>query len=135
MPAESDLQPIIEEYQRQFQAERGVEPLSRRTDTLGQRSHASLVLGTPFQAQLAFRLISEWKFDKIDLVRNQTTLLKSLIDLVTRDADRPSDRSSNTLAFFHGSPVANYAFCYVERQRLSRPMVTRVFRGLNCNTG
>jgi uncharacterized protein YjbI with pentapeptide repeats len=101
MPSYSELQPVFEAYERDFAKH---EP---------ERTDAVAVIGTPFLAQLAFRLMSDWQGNKGELIGDRTTLMRSLVDFVTRHAHCPSDRISGTriMPRFSGSGLRNLLHC------------------------
>jgi hypothetical protein len=82
MPSSEELREAFRRYRE-----------SRRDSGSGAHG-ATAVLGIPFLAQLAFRVVAGAQSEKYKVLDSETTLLRNLTDITVRDADRPSDRAS-----------------------------------------
>ncbi|SPE37662.1 conserved hypothetical protein [Candidatus Sulfopaludibacter sp. SbA6] len=91
MPPASELNAVFEAYEKDFAASQKPMQQAFEPDQT-HASGASTVLGMPLLAQLALRMLADWKGDKLDLVRDPTLLLRRLTDYTVFHADRPSDQ-------------------------------------------
>ena len=105
MPSDSELQPILEAYEQDFASH--TQP--HRPDS-SEHSDATSVIGTPFLAQLAFRLLADWKGIRAnwyEIVRNSCVLWSTSLRTAPIDRRIAFRAHTSCLAFL----VRNYAAC------------------------
>lgn len=98
VPPREDWQTIFERYEKDYQAKVDSELKGER---LPEGAGSMNVLGLPLLAQLAIRLISEWKGKREDLIESPTTLYRHMVDLTcAKGGKSPHDKFGNEEGYF-----------------------------------
>jgi hypothetical protein len=96
IPSLAHFQPILERYSADFSRGSKSHSLHSVTDPFGGHSGSVEVLGLPLLAHLAIRLLSQWSGDVQEVIKNPTTLYRSLVDLTCEKAGKSPEDAATT---------------------------------------